>query len=476
VVRKQVRALEGMGVKFQVGVTVGKDVTVAELAGRFAAIFVASGAWKEKPLGIKGEKLALSGLAFLNRVSAGDTTMPGKKVAVVGGGNVAMDVARTLLRLGAEPVVLYRRTQDEMPAFRDELDKAIAEGIEFQFLTLPTEAVKNNGSISVTCMRMRLGAPDASGRPQPVPIPGSNFTATFDAVIKAIGEEPDATLLPAEFSTKARKAGPAVRLGKNLFAGGDLVTGPSTVVQAVAAGREAAGLIESSLKIAKPATRGNGAESGLSEPSFVPTARASIPEAPIAERIKSLEIEDIRGLSMNDIEEEARRCFNCGCLAVGPSDIGVALIALDATVITTRRTVDAESFFSTKATEATVLDPDELITEIRIPKPLEGARQSYLKFTLREPVDFAIVSVASLITMKNGLCDKARIALGAVAPAPVRAFAAEEVLKGKPISEAVAAEAAEAALAEAKPLSMNAYKIEIARALVKRAILGQPAS
>ena len=147
VVRKQVRALEGMGVKFQVGITVGKDVTLAELMRRFAAVFVAGGAWKERPLGIKGEKIALSGLAFLNRVNAGDTTIPGKKVAVVGGGNVAMDVARTLLRLGAEPVVLYRRTQDEMPAFRDELEKAIEEGIEFQFLTLPTEAVKNNGSI-----------------------------------------------------------------------------------------------------------------------------------------------------------------------------------------------------------------------------------------------------------------------------------------------------------------------------------------
>ena len=319
---------------------------------------------------------------------------------------------------------------------------------------------------------MGLGAPDASGRPQPVPIPGSEFTATFDALIKAIGEEPDAALLSAESGTKARKAGFTAQLGKNLFAGGDAVTGPSTVVQAVTAGREAAGLIESAVKIGKPAAREQGTERAFSEPSFVATARISIPEARVAERVKSLEIEDIRGLSMSDIEGEARRCFNCGCLAVGPSDIGVALVALDATIVTTGRTVDAESFFSTNATEATVLDSDELITEIRIPKPLEGARQSYLKFTLREPVDFAIVSVASLITMKNGLCDKARIALGAVAPAPVRAFAAEEVLKGKPISEALAAEAAEAALAEAKSLSMNAYKIEIAKVLVKRAILG----
>jgi xanthine dehydrogenase YagS FAD-binding subunit len=149
---------------------------------------------------------------------------------------------------------------------------------------------------------------------------------------------------------------------------------------------------------------------------------------------------------------------------------------LGATIVTTKRSIDAETFFSTSATDATVLDANELITEIRIPKQPEGAKQSFLKFTLREPVDFAIVSVASVITIKNGLCDKARIVLGAVAPSPVRAFAAEEVLKGKPTDETVAVLAAEAALAEAKPLGMNAYKAEIAKALIKRAILGQPAS
>ncbi len=476
VVRKQVSALKGMGIRFKLGVAVGKDVTMAELTNRFAAVFVAGGAWRERPLGIRGERIALSGLAFLNRVNAGDTTLPGKKVAVVGGGNVAVDVARTLLRLGAEPVVLYRRTREEMPAFRDELEKAVEEGIEFQFLTLPTAAVRNNGSIGVTCVRMRLGAPDASGRPQPLRIPGSEFTATFDALVKAIGEEPDAALLPAELVTKARKSGLVARLGMNLFAGGDLVTGPSTVAQAVAAGHEAAALMESSLKLGKPEAREAGGGRNFSEPSFVATARVAIRQAPAAERVKSLEIEDVRGLTTGETEAEAERCFNCGCLAVGPSDIAVALVALDATIVTTRRSIAALDFFSTSATEATVLGPDELITAVRIPKPADQARQAYLKFTLREPVDFAIISVASMITMKDGRCDHARIALGAVAPTPLRAFATEEALRGKVINEALAAEAAEAAVAGAMPLSMNAYKIEIAKALVKRAILGHPVS
>jgi NADPH-dependent glutamate synthase beta subunit-like oxidoreductase len=474
-VRKQVRAFESMGIKFKLGVTVGKQITLAQLQERFSAVFVAGGAWKERPLGIKGEKLALSGLAFLNRVNVGEATLPGKNVAIVGGGNVAMDVARTLLRLGSRPIILYRRTKDEMPALREEIERAIEDGIEFQFLTLPRVATKENGSIRVTCVRMELGAPDASGRPQPVPIPGSEFSATFDALIKAIGEEPDTAMLPSEFMNTSRRKGSLAYLNK-LFAGGDLVTGPSTVIQAIAAGREAASFIGPSLSSGIRSDNKLKKARAFSEPSIVTTPRISIPEVAASERIKGLEIEDVQGLAARDIETEARRCFNCGCVAVEPSDIGVALVALGATIVTTKQSIDAETFLSASATDATVLDANELITEIRIPKQSEGAKQSFLKFTLREPVDFAIVSVASMISMKDGLCDEARIVLGAVAPSPVRAFAAEELLKGKPISEAVSTEAAEAALAQAKALGMNAYKIEIAKALVKRSILGQTAS
>ena len=176
---------------------------------------------------------------------------------------------------------------------------------------------------------------------------------------------------------------------------------------------------------------------------------------------------------MDEIETEAGRCFDCGCVAVNPSDVGTALVALDAQVVTTKRRIDARAFFTAHAAASTLLDADEVITEIRIPKPPQGARQSYLKFTLRKSVDFAVVSVAAVITTANGECTDARIALGAVGPAPVRAFAAEEALRGKPLSEAAAVEAAEAALAGAAPLSMNGYKVEIAKVLVRRAILGR---
>jgi CO/xanthine dehydrogenase FAD-binding subunit len=144
---------------------------------------------------------------------------------------------------------------------------------------------------------------------------------------------------------------------------------------------------------------------------------------------------------------------------------------LDAKIVTTKRTVEAQDFFTASATGSTILDADELVTEIRIPAPPEGAKQNYLKFTLRDPIDFAIVSVASVITVERGTCKDARIVLGAVAPAPVRATKAEEVIKGRPIDQNSAEATAEQSVADAVPLGMNAYKVEITKALVKRAIL-----
>ncbi len=195
--------------------------------------------------------------------------------------------------------------------------------------------------------------------------------------------------------------------------------------------------------------------------------------APVAERHTSIDKEDVSGSSPIEIKTEARRRLKYGCLAIGPSDLALALVALDASVVTNRRTLGAQAFFTASATSSTVLDKDELIKEIRIPKPPKGSRQSYKKFTLRKPVDFALVSVAAVITSKKGVCSDARIALGAVAPSPLRASAAEAAIKGMPLDENCAAEAAQLALADAAPLSMNAYKIEIARTLVKRSILGQ---
>lgn len=165
---------------------------------------------------------------------------------------------------------------------------------------------------------------------------------------------------------------------------------------------------------------------------------------------------------------EAKKCF-----AVCPSDTAVALTALDATLSIAgskgTRTLPMEEFFTPLGN---VLTSDEMITVINIPRPQLTARQTFLKFTLRKPIDFALVSAASLITIDKGVCIDARIVLGAVAPAPVRAFKAEEFLRGKELSEVTAVEAAGIALARAKPLSKNAYKVEIAKTMVKRVVKG----
>jgi xanthine dehydrogenase YagS FAD-binding subunit len=163
-----------------------------------------------------------------------------------------------------------------------------------------------------------------------------------------------------------------------------------------------------------------------------------------------------------------------GCFAVNPSDLATALVALDASIVTTKRTLAAEPFFASSAFNATVLEWDELIKEIRIPKPQKGTRQSFRKFTLRKPVDFAIVSVALVIAEKGSVCSDACIVLGAVGPAPIRAVAAEQLLKGKMIDEKCAIDAATQAYANTHPLKMNAYKIQIGETLLKRAILGIP--
>ncbi len=164
---------------------------------------------------------------------------------------------------------------------------------------------------------------------------------------------------------------------------------------------------------------------------------------------------------------EGKRCF-----AVCPSDTAVALAVLDAKLAIAgpkeRRIAPVQDFFTTMGN---VLNYGEVITEIQVPKPLEETKQAFLKFTLRKPIDFAVVSVASVLCLEDGICREAKIALGAVAPAPIRAAAAEQILKGKAITPELASKAAEAAVTNAKPLSMNAYKIELTKTLIKRAIL-----
>lgn len=320
IVEKEIRALERMGVEFKTGVEVGKDVSVEELLKQYDAVFMATGAHLERNMKVPGEENMMSGLHFLKEIARGRREPPGEKVAVIGGGNVAMDVARTLLRLGATPIVLYRRTRKEMPAIEEEVERALEDGIEFHFLTLPVKVERKNGKLIVTNIKMELGEPDSSGRRRPIPIPGSEYEIELDAIIKAIGEYADTSILPEEVLDKdgwivadRQTASTAV---PGLFAGGDLVEGPSLVVKAIAWGRKSAFAIDLYLRKKKPSPPMRPpttvAFNRIQTEYFPHKESIKQPELPVEERIKSFEKEEVLGYTAEMAIEEAKRCFSCG--------------------------------------------------------------------------------------------------------------------------------------------------------------------
>ncbi len=494
VVKQQVEAYQKVGIRIKTGVKVGTDIPLEDICKDFDAAFVACGAWQERPSGIKGDEFMLSGLEFLTNINRGRRDIPGKKVAVIGGGNVAIDVARTLLRIGAEPVVFYRRSKNEMPALKEEVEKAMEENIPFEFLTVPIEVYKKGNLTALKCTRMKLGPPDESGRPRPLPVEGSEFTVEFDAVFKALGEGPDISIIPGGFRNefeKLRKGNNGYLLGGNLFAGGDFVTGSSTVVEAITAGRQAAEAIDiflrgsrsgftESLKFAREGMLGSNSmpeTSGYLPPdrfnsySLKKSTRVKPPELSVSARIGELKVEDTGEVGEKDIKTEADRCLNCGCVAVNSSDIAPALIALNAVIKTTQRTIQADNFFTVNGDKTTVLGEAEIVSEIVIPEPEEGTKFKFIKFALRKSIDFPVVNCAASITSENGYIKSARICLNAVYNLPYRVIKAEEYLKGKQINEDTAEAAAAKIVGDALPVNNNAYKIQIARTLVKRVIL-----
>jgi NADPH-dependent glutamate synthase beta subunit-like oxidoreductase len=481
IVRRQIKALEGSGIRLKLGVNIGKDTRIGELMEGFDAVLLACGAQRERAVGIDGEKLMMSGLEFLKGVNRGAREAPGRQVAVIGGGNSSLEVARTLLRMGVKPVIVYRRSEAEMPAMREEIEKAKEEGLKFEFLALPVEVSKRQGRIALKCVRMRLRALDETGRPRPVPIEGSEFVTEFDAVIKAIGADPDTSYIPAEFLDETGRGQLKIDLsqyflGKNLFAGGDFVTGPATVVEAIAGGRKAAGSIDRYLKGRETQVEGKEKETMKPPEKFNGAClkrmgRVKMPELSISERMKGMDVEDVLDLGLGDTQMEANRCFNCGCVAVSSSDIAPALIALNAKIKTTERVVEAEKFFAAGVEKTTVLAEDEIVTEIQVPKPKAGAKSKFIKFAPRKSIDFPIVNCATAIENEGGVIKAARICLNAVYNVPYRVTGAEESIIGGPIDESTAESAGNAAVTDACPLAKNTYKIQISKALVKRTIL-----
>lgn len=262
IVAREIEGLKDLGVDIQTNVVIGKTITIDELFDEgYEAIFIGSGAGLPKFMGIPGESLknVFSANEFLTRINLMGAYLPesntpifhAKKVAVVGGGNVAMDAARCARRLGAEVSIVYRRTEKELPARVEEVEHAKEEGIKFELLTNPIEILGNEeGSVSsLKCIRMELGEPDASGRRSPVPVKDSEFVEDFDCVIMALGTSPNPLIKNTTAGIEVEKHGCLIvneeeeTTRENVFAGGDAVTGAATVILAMGAGKKAAASI-----------------------------------------------------------------------------------------------------------------------------------------------------------------------------------------------------------------------------------------
>lgn len=307
VLRREVQRVLSLGIELRTGVKVGRDVTFGDLEA-FDAIFFATGAQRPRPLGIPGEGLegVWRGIEFLKALNEGNPPKVGGRVAVIGGGNTAVDVSRSLLRLGADPILLYRRTREDMPAHPSEVEEAVAEGVEMEFLVSPVEVLGDGRVKGIRLLRMRPVSPGGDGRRRVEPIEGSEFVLEVQGLIVAIGEEPDLQIPPE------------LRESDKVFQGGDLSGQPRTVAHAIGSGRRGAWAIHSFLTGEEP----KGPE-GRRSPEEVPFEAIDLSNFPKGERppVRHLVPEEARrdfrevlkGISAEEAEREAReRCFHCG--------------------------------------------------------------------------------------------------------------------------------------------------------------------
>jgi len=321
VVDNDISYIEELGVEIKTKTQV-KDIAQIFDQG-YAAIFIASGAQGGQKMGIPGEETSgvIHALDFLRMLNSGVDIKLGNKVAVIGGGNAAIDTGRAALRLGAKEVtIVYRRSREEMPAISTEVEEAEREGIKMHFLAAPAKILSKDGQLSaLECMRMELGEPDASGRRRPVAVKGSEFTMNVDNVIMAIGQTVDKEALPKDldYTGWGTLEVDPVTLQTNIdgvFAGGDVVSGPADVVVAVAAGKEAATSIDRYLS-GVSLTEGRQVTpkrvEKVSKERAKPQARAATPLLALGERKGSFtEVE--QGFDDDTAIEEAKRCLNCG--------------------------------------------------------------------------------------------------------------------------------------------------------------------
>ena len=323
VIKAEIKVLKDLGVKFKTGVEVGKDITLDKLRkDGFKAIYLAVGASKGAKVGCPGDDLdgVFTGIDFLREVNLGNKPAIGKAVAVIGGGNVAIDVARAAVRLGAKTTIVYRRDRDAMPAADDEIEEAIEEGVKFKFLAAPAEITGEGkaAELKVEIMELKDGKPVGTGEFETLPV---------SAVISAIGQKIDLEGIEG-INTGAKGTVLVDEYGRtnveDVFAGGDLVTGPKFAIDAIAAGKEASISIHRYVHPGQTQDLGRDhrdykpldvATLGINAVGFDNAPRQKAAGAPAKEAKKSFK--DLRGtLTEEQIKKEAARCLGCGCVVV----------------------------------------------------------------------------------------------------------------------------------------------------------------
>ncbi|MBU0768013.1 MAG: FAD-dependent oxidoreductase, partial [Proteobacteria bacterium] len=326
IIEAEIQVIKDLGVQFKTGVEIGKDITVARLRKEgYKAIFLGIGSHECKLLGIEGEDLegVYPGVDFLREVNLGNRISLGERVAVIGGGNVAMDSVRTALRTGSSnPFVIYRRSMEEMPASEEEIEECREEGIEIMPLTNPIRVISDDGKVkAIECIKMELGEPDESGRRRPIPIEGSEFTIEIDTLIPAIGQESDWACLTDECACTLSDWG-TLRVDPmtfqsddpDIFSGGDAVTGAATVVEAIGAGKEAAISIHRFIQgedLHKNRQKSWEAVQDVPTKGCENIPKEKMPHLNPAERTNNFNEVQL-GFSEEQVRKEANRCLVCG--------------------------------------------------------------------------------------------------------------------------------------------------------------------
>lgn len=478
IVRNFVSVLEAMGVVFHCGCNVGTDITLDEIYKKSDSVMLDTGTWKRPLIGLSGEELTRFGLEFLIDVNNYMLDKPGSDVVVVGGGNVAMDVAITAKRLGANRVTMVCLEQrDSMPANEEEITRALEEDIKIVNGWGPKEILRTDGKVSGIVFKSCPQVLDETGRFNPVYDEENLLTLDADVIMMAIGQKADLDFLEGAYEVETERGRIKALEGnktsvEGIFAGGDVTTGPATVIKAIAAGKETAIAIRKYCQMeALEVEKAAAARLRKKLASFTNECRHSHEAAKaslLSVEDRAMDKEDLSGLNEGAVKSEAARCFNCGCLAVNPSDVANMLYAYGAKIRTNLRELDAEAFFAGSARVTDTLKPGEIVLEIIVPKPADGTVAVYDKYRTRKSIDFAILAVAGTYRLEEKTVKEISLVLGAAAPIPMKLKEAEQYLLGKELTKETAGQAAEIALKDAIPLEMNGYKIEMAKVMIRR--------